>query len=187
MSFLRDKRMRIFRVLVCCLFALALPHFSTAQMKHSQDASAQVREFVQEFYDWYVPKARADNPGPAWDLALKSKGSVFSPDLARALKEDLQAQAKAQGEIVGLDFDPFLSAQDPCERYEAGSVVPKGTSYWVEVYGVCSGKRHEKADVVAELIQKDDHCVFVNFHYPKDRNLLAVLKSLREDREKPVK
>ncbi len=178
--------MRLSSVLIYTLF-LVLECSLQAQMKNSEEAQSALHSFVQEFYDWYVPKARADNPGPAWDIALKSRGSVFAPVLARALKGDSEAQAKAQGEIVGLDFDPFLSAQDPCGHYEAGRGVHKGKSYWVNVYGVCSGKRHEKADVVAELIQQDDHWAFVNFHYPTDRDLLAVLKSLREGREKPAK
>jgi len=142
---------------------------------------------VQRFYDWYAPKARGDNPGRAWDLALKQKGSLFGSELARALKEDSDAQAKVQGEIVGPDFDPFLSAQDPCERYEVGRLASKGNSYLVDIHGVCSGKKHEKVDVAAELIQKNGHWLFVDFRYPKDRNLLTVLKSLRESREKPAK
>jgi hypothetical protein len=42
------------------------------------------RNFVQEFYDWYVPKAAAfpdksnNNPLPSSDLALKRRRSSFS-------------------------------------------------------------------------------------------------------------
>lgn len=179
--------MKFSRILLCCLLFLTVSYSLRPQTESNQEVSESARRFVQQFYSWYVPRARANSPGPAWDLALKHKSSEFAPELARALKEDSEAQAKVQGEIVGLDFDPFLSAQDPCERYEAGRIVLKGAGYWVDIYGVCSGKRHEKADVVAELIQKDNHWLFVNFHYPKDRNLLAVLKSLREGREKPAK
>jgi hypothetical protein len=45
------------------------------------------------------------------EIVLKSK-YAFSPELASKLKEDLAAQEKSPGEIVGLDFDPFLNAQD---------------------------------------------------------------------------
>jgi hypothetical protein len=59
------------------------------------------------------PKSLKDGTDTAWNLAIKTKSSVFSPQLALALKEDSAAQAKAEGEIVGLDFDPFLNSQDP--------------------------------------------------------------------------
>jgi hypothetical protein len=166
------------------LILLTLSCSLQAQTKSSAEVSESAREFVQQFYSWYLPQAGA---GERWDFVLKDRSSVFTPELARALREDSVAQAKVQGEIVGLDFDPFLASQDPCERYEAGSAVAKRASYWVSVYGVCSGKRHDKADVVAEVIRKDDRWVFVNFHYSKDGNLLAVLKTLREDRGKSAK
>jgi hypothetical protein len=179
--------MKFSKFIVCCFLFLALPYALNAQAKDAQKTPASLRGFVQGFYDWYVPKALGDNAGPAWDLVLRSRSSDLSPQLVQALREDLTAQAKAKGEIVGLDFDPFLNSQDPGERYEVGTITPKDGGYRVEIHGVWSGKKHEKTDVVAVVVQKNGRWLFVNFDYPEGRDLLAVLKSLRESRQKPTK
>jgi len=186
--------MRISKTTVCwnLLLLLAIPCSVGAQAKSAQDMQKSAGEFVQQFYDWYVPKALKHNAGPASDLALKYKGRVFSPKLSLALKEDSDAQAKVKGWIVGLDFDPFLNSQDSGERYEVGKATRKGGSYWVDVYGVWSGKKSEKADVVAEVVRKNGRWFFVNFHYPNAANprsgdLLSVLALLQEDRHKYAK
>jgi hypothetical protein len=101
--------MKFSKFIVCCFLFLALPYALNAQAKDAQKTPASLRGFVQGFYDWYVPKALGDNAGPAWDLVLRSRSSDLSPQLVQALREDLTAQAKAKGEIVGLDFDPFLA------------------------------------------------------------------------------
>jgi ribosomal protein L21E len=151
-----------------------------------QQLSDSARDFAQKFYSWYVPIALNEHAGPASDLALKHRSSAFSPELLRALKEDSAAQANSPGEIVGLDFDPFLNSQDPEDRYEVGKVTRKGDSYWVEVYGVRSGKRMEPVAVLAELVRRNGHWTFVNFHYPGPHgtDLLSLLKRLREERQK---
>jgi len=182
--------MKFFNRIICCIVLAILSCFMEAQGQGANSASA--RDFVQRFYSWYVPQALSERHGPASDLALRYKGSEFSPNLLQALKEDSDAQAKANGDIVGLDFDPFLNTQDPCERYELGKVSQTGSNYSVEVYGVCSGKKNAKPDVVAEVGRRGSHWEFVNFHYPnlmKDcpnsADLLAMLKVLREQRLKP--
>jgi len=178
--------MRISRTTVCwsLVFFLATPCFLHAQEKNTQDMRKSCRDFVQGFYDWYVPKTLKDNPGNTSDLALKYKSHAFSPELLRQLKEDSAAQAKVPGEIVGLDSDPYLNSQDPGERYVAGKITTKGDRCWVEVYGIWSGKKSEKPNVVPELMLKDVHWVFVNFHYPEFGDLLSILKNLREGRRK---
>lgn len=166
--------MRIVKPLFCC-FLLALPISLSAQSWSEPNASDSVREFVQSFYDWYVPKALNSSSGPAWSTALKVKGNCFSPELRRKLREDSEAQAKTEGEIVGLDFDPFLNGQDPGRHYSVGKVVPKGESYFVEVHRVSSGKPEEKLTVTAEVMGKKPQWHFVNFVYPDGHNLLGVL------------
>ena len=176
--------MKIVKMLFCC-FLLALPFSLRAQSGSEPSASDSVRKFVQGFYDWYVPLALTSGSGPAWNMALKVKGNCFSPELGRKLREDSDAQAKAEGEIVGLDFDPFLNSQDPGRHYRVDKVVPKGGSYFVEIHRVSAGKSEEKITATAEVMGKNGQWYFVNFLYPNGPNLLGVLKALKDDRDKP--
>ncbi|SRR5216683_1056213 len=176
------------------LFVLGASCLLSAQEKKSepQDAQKSCRVFVQQFYDWYVSETHKENAMHSWDLALKQKGYAFSPELRRELTEDSDAQAKAGGEIVGLDFDPFLNSQDPDERYVVGAITFKGTSFWVEVHSIQSGTKSKKPVVVPELVSKGGRWLFVNFHYgrtnrPEHENLLSILKSLKERRQNAPK
>jgi len=141
--------------------------------------------FVQGFYDWYVPLALKTDATPSEGLALRTRASLFSRELLQALEEDYDAQAKTQGEIVGLDFDPFLASQDPCEHYVVGTIARRGACYRVSIHAVCSGRESREPDVVAELVRRDKTWVFTNFHYPRvGSDLLGVLRNLREERKK---
>ena len=177
--------MKLMRIAHCSLLLL-LPLGFHAQAQGGQTAVDSARGFVQGFYDWYVPKTLNDSAGPAWNLAIKVKRSVFSPQLAQALKEDSAAQAKAEGEIVGLDFDPFLNSQDPGRHYRVGKITQKGESYWVDVHSVSPGKLSLKPSIVAEVVQKNGQWCFVDFHYLNGHDLLGVLKELKESRAKPA-
>ncbi|MHB8540507.1 MAG: hypothetical protein ACYDCD_06140 [Candidatus Acidiferrales bacterium] len=108
------------------------------------------------------------------------------------MKKDSDASKKANGEIVGLDFDPFLASQDPGKRYQVGRVTRDGDSYRVEVFGVRFGRKSEKVDVVPEVVRKKGHWLFVNFHYPnavdaKSENLLGILNVLLDERQARTK
>lgn len=182
--------MRISNAIVCSglLLVFATSNSLNAPANSHQHVNESCLNFVQGFYDWYVPKTLKGNGGPAWDHALKEKPSAFESQLFQQLKEDSSAQAKAQSEIVGLDFDPFLNSQDPGERYLVGKVARTGGTYWVDVYEISSGKKSEKPIVVPEVALKGGRCTFVNFHYgkgnrPQHENLLSILKSLRESRQ----
>jgi hypothetical protein len=105
------------------------------------------------------------------------------------LKEDLTASKKSREEIVGLDFDPFLNAQDIAERYLVGQITPKGDHYLVEVFGIWGGQKKSNPDVVPELAFENGQWIFMNFHYgktdiPVNENLLSVLQILKKDRSK---
>ena len=181
MSFLRTA------LLLFVIFAVSARPASTQTLR-GQEMQQSCRKFVQDFYDWYLTKTLAGKlPSPSSALAIDRKPEAFSAELFRYLKEDRNAQDKTPGEIVGLDFDPFLNSQDPSPRFEVVGITRKGATYWVDVYGTQSGKRQEH--VTPELAQQNGHWVFVNFHYGKtewtdDANLLSILKSLRGEREK---
>lgn len=176
--------LKISKIAICCSLFFMLPCSAVPQQKvNGSDIRKSLHEFVQDFYDWYVPKALSDHPGPAWDFALKYRKWVFSPELFRALKEDSDAQAKAT-DLVGLDFDPFLNSQDPCEHYETGGSNQVGNEYRVRIYPSCSGQKSEVPTVIAELVRNDRQWVFVNFLYPDrmSNDLMSNLKGLRDDR-----
>jgi len=180
--------MRIVLGIVCCLSSL----LSGALYAQDQAATADsARDFVQQFYRWYVPLALGNHHEPSANIALRSKKTDFSPELAQALQHDFDAQAKVKDDIVGLDFDPFLNTQDSCARFELGRVTQVKTGYRVEVFGICAGKKSTVADVAPELTWANGHWEFVNFYYPnqmkddpKNANLLAQLKMLEELRQK---
>ena len=151
-------------------------------MKHWIAAAlllASAQSFVQDFYTRYMTQHMTE------ESVLAAKPSPLEPALARALKEDYDASAKSKDEIVGLDFDPFLNSQDPCERYEVGKVTMHGNDRAaVEVYGVCEGKRSPKPDVIADVIFVNGRWQFTNFEYPESHDdLRSVLKKLKADRK----
>lgn len=185
--------MRLFKTLILLTLLLlpALPLLS--QGPAAAPLMKQCADFVQQFYDGYTAKEKAlmKNPGveSLLETTLKEKKSSFAPNLIQALTEDLEASKKVPDEIVGLDFDPFLNAQDVGERYLVGKVTPKGDRYWVEVFGIWGGKKNTKPDVLPELAFKDGQWIFTNFHYgkantPVNENLLSVLQQLKKDRQK---
>ncbi len=153
------------------------------------DQKASCKQFVQDFYTWYLAKSKAPAkkgmPDPL-EVALKTHAAHFSPELTKRLKEDFAAAAKSPGEIVGLDFDPILNAQDYGDKYEAEKVTIKGNSYLVDVVSTWNGKKEKHATVQPELVQiAGDKWQFVNFHYNVDNkkdDLLNVLKELHEER-----
>lgn len=174
-----------------CWFAvLVFPCSLFAQgASNGPEGPESVRSFVSGFYQWYVPKTLKPHNGPAWNSVLKYRSRMLSSGLFEALKEDSDAQAKASGVIVGLDFDPFLNTQDPCEHYEVGGIVQREQTYRAQIFGVCSGKKSEKPDVIAQVERQRGRWIFVNFdypdlekQYPNSANLLATLKALEEER-----
>jgi len=148
-------------------------------------AAVSARDFVRKFYRWYVPEALKQRRQPASDLALQHRSQAFSPELLRALMKDSEAQSRVKGVIVGLDFDPFLNTQDPCEAYELGDITQQGNDYWVEVYSICSGKKAEHPDVICGVQGINGHWMFANFFYKNNgTDLLSTLKLLRQERQK---
>ena len=170
-----------------------------AQTPTISSQSEDCGHFVQQFYNWYLATenglVKRNGLGSflsALELTLREKRSSFSPELAKGLEEDLAASKKSPAEIVGLDFDPFLNAQDIDERYVVGKITPKGDHYWVEVFGVWNGQKNSNPDVVPELAFENGYWIFTNFHYgktgiPVNENLISILEVLKKDRQKTAK
>jgi hypothetical protein len=141
------------------------------------------RSFAQAFYDWYVRIANQELTYPSDFAVLTERPSVLSATLLRALRADSTAWAHAPGEIVSMDWDPFLNSQDPCDRYEVRKVTLRHGTYWVEVFGSCRGPEQRQPDVVAELSRHDATWTFTNFFDPRTHSdLLSTLRVLARDR-----
>ena len=167
---------------ICSGLTLVVMMLGSAQGQESSQAHEKsCRAYVQGFYDWYVPLLKRPSGDPT---KLAVKRYRFSPDLVRQLREDWAASAKSPGDIVGLDFDPFIDAQDlPEGRFVAGKVTRKGSNYLVEVSVLQRGKKTDDNVVVPELAFQDGQWSFVNFHYGDSGDLLSTLKQLREERQ----
>lgn len=173
---------------VVLVVALVLP--GAAQ---SVDDVTKSSKFVQDFYNYYLKLCEKEGKkeGPL-EIAIREKPGSMSTELVKALNEDLAAAAKNPGEIVGLDFDPVLNAQDMASKYVVGKATLNKGTVMVEVYGFWNGKKSQFPDVVPEVMTKNGKCSFVNFHYKNekgvlDNDLLTVLKGLKAEREKQKK
>ncbi|MBY0548287.1 MAG: YbjP/YqhG family protein [Candidatus Obscuribacterales bacterium] len=153
----------------------------------SKITAAECRKFTQEFYDWYSVQA-AKTPPISIEKTVKYKNGLFGPELTKLLLEDSKAQNAVNGEIVGLDFDPFLSTNaEPAEAYTAGPVTKRGESFRIPIFATYSGKKQVKPIAVSEVTQSNGRKVFANFHYvdssPENENLIAILKALAKERQ----
>lgn len=163
---------------------LAALFLLTQQPAHAAIDSARVaRETVGRFYSWYVPaaqKAGADM------RALHDARWHFSPALVSALRADSAATDANPNEIVGLDMDPFLNSQDPCDRYAPTAVRRDGKTFLVDVRGSGGCAPHREIDVTVRVAFDGTRPVFVNFIYPQPHNddLLGLLARLAADRAK---
>jgi hypothetical protein len=137
------------RICLVVVLALRIGHPLLAQTS-AADSSAAASAFVTSFYRWYVPMAVSNHREPADAIALREKASMFSPQLYRALKADLDAQAKTTGEIVGLDSDPFLNTQDPCGDFAIGKTRRGPSTFRVEFFAVCNSKQATKPSALAD-------------------------------------
>jgi hypothetical protein len=166
--------------------AQASPRKGEKPVESPEQVEKSCRAFVQDFYDGYLRELKKESTPP--DLTLKYRPAALARDLLRQLREDHAAQAKNRDEIVGLDFDPYLNAQDIADRYVLGAVRRQGTTYRVEVFGVWEGRKSAKPDVEPELAYQGGRWTFVNFHYGRGQasgsdNLLSILRQLRKERQ----
>lgn len=97
--------------LACCAILAASPARLGAQTAAD---TAQVRAFAQAFYNWYVPIA-FHGYRDSTDV-LRHRPLVLTRELRTALREDAAADARSR-DPGGINFDPFLFSQDPCERH----------------------------------------------------------------------
>lgn len=180
---------RYFTIISVIILSIVMSLNVNAQS--SVNDKAAVKMFVQQFYDWYVPLYNKGTP--ATDLmALKQKSVYFDATLGSAIKKDYTGQPANAGEILGLDGDPFLNAQDTGFDYQAGNVKQVGNKFLVDIHGGPKGQSKKETlasetVIIAQVVNLKGQWKFTNFLYPVKQgggDLLTVLANLRKDRLK---
>jgi hypothetical protein len=158
--------------------ALLLPAaFAGAQSASSVDSA---RVAVQRFYDWYLPR-QAKPAGRDMVMYAATNGPLaFNAEVVRWLRIDSTARARNRNEIDGLDGDPFLNAQDPCDRYQVQDVTRRNGQVWVNVRGTGGCARHEGPDVIVVLQPSLKGFIVRDFLDPQhhNRGLIVLLREL---------
>lgn len=114
-------------------------------------------------------------------MAAATHGPLpFDAELVRWLRIDSTARARAKGEVDGLDGDPYLNTQDPCDSYSVRSVRAQGHSLIVEVLGHGGCTTHLRPDVRVEIASQNGRWTVIDFLDPNSGNagLIALLKQL---------
>ena len=138
------------------------------------------RRSVQAFYDWYVPRAAHPGKRDMIMVAATDGPLHFDAELARWLRIDSTARARNKAEVDGLDGDPYLNSQDPCDKYTARSGHVEGAKVLVEVFGSGGCPSRATPDVIVELTQTRGGWTVTEFRDPNRNNegLIPLLKRL---------
>ena len=104
----------------------------------------------------------------------------FDTMLVHWLRVDSTARARAKGEIDGLDGDPYLNAQDPCDNYSVKAIRPRGADFLVDVLGHGGCVAHQKPDVTVVLGLKGGRWTILEFLDPSrdGQGLIPLIKQL---------
>src|SRR5215510_14763348 len=108
------------RAIFAVVLAGACCPLVVAHEAKSQPTKQSCLEFVREFYDWYVPKARTGTLNSE-DAALNARRHAFSPQLLKHLAELDREQKRSRD--AGLAFDWILNPQDPGDPGDPGYFV----------------------------------------------------------------
>lgn len=109
---------------------------------------------ARAFYAWYATPVDSGGAGFRFTAATAERASFFSRALRAALAADERAAAAEPNEIVGLDFDPLLASQEPCERYEPGEATVDGGRIVVTVRERCAVGPSRERPVTVEFVEE---------------------------------
>lgn len=144
------------------------------------DSAAQAAaRFIQSFYVWYK------QIGERYEDAVADSPGWFAPALVAAMRLDNAAQRANPAEVVGLDWDPFLDTQDPCDPYQVTGTSRRGDTVLAAVNGMCNDRPPQvQPDVIAEVRYVGGRWVFVDFrHVGNPGSLVQDLRVLRASRD----
>ena len=173
------RRTRAQSLVIGISICLTLSTHAGAQATPKTLADSATRA-VQRFYDWYVPMAAKPKGRDAVMLAATRGPLEFDRELVRWLRIDSTARARNADEVDGLDGDPYLNSQDPCNRYVAIAARADGASFLVGVVGKGGCPAHTTPDITVKLGRSGARWIVLEFLGPERNNegLIPLLKQL---------
>jgi hypothetical protein len=168
------SRLQFLAVVALCSATTLVAQSPTTPTKDS------VGRAVQGFYDWYLPRFAKPGEQDVMMLAATHGPVPFDAALVHWLRVDSTARARAKGEIDGLDGDPYLNAQDPCDAYTVKAVRTRGSDLLVDILGHGGCASHQKPDVTVALGRKSGRWTILEFLDPSrhDEGVIPFLKRL---------
>jgi hypothetical protein len=166
-----------YQLTAMALAAAASLASAQAETRSERDS---VHRAVQAFYNWYTPRA-ASPRGLDMVMRAATHGPLaFDPELVKWLRIDSTARARTKGEVSGLDGDPYLNAQDPCDRYTVQSVRSQGSGFLVDILGHGGCAVHKQPDVIVVVGRVGGRWIVRDFLDPSRHNegLLPLLRRL---------
>jgi hypothetical protein len=142
----------------------------------SSSDTASLREFSQQFLDWYVTLPSPSNQMKWWPV-LSAKPPVLDSGLAAALRADSSAWQGDTPSRETLDFDPFVGGQDMCRRYVASDIIADAGGYRVSVRAICGTAAAPQPGGTAAFLdvrRAGGRWLILNVHYVGG-NLAAIL------------
>ena len=167
------------RPLLLAALALCVAHTLGAQSP-SHATMDSIGRAVQGFYTWYLPRFAHPRGRDVMMLAATKGPIPFDSVLVHWLRVDSTARARAKDEIDGLDGDPYLNAQDPCDAYTVKAVRARGSDVLVDVLGHGGCEAHRQPDATVVLGVRAGRWTILDLLYPNQRNeaLIALLQRL---------
>ena len=95
---------------------------------------------------------------------------AFDPELVKWLRIDSTARARTKDEVNGLDGDPYLNSQDPCDRYTVQSVRSEGSRFLVDILGRGGCAAHTQPDVIVVVGRAGGRWIVREFLDPSRHN-----------------
>ncbi len=158
------------------------PQLALANLSAEQRAAMT---FAEQLLERYLGDVDQTVERPAGWSPLQEIERDLTPQLATALKADREASANSDEEVVGLDFDPFVNAQDICGPYQARGAVLFDGNMDVVIYNGCGWGHPFVPDVVYVLQRRDDRWLLADIRYPGGPTLLQMLEYNAEQRNRP--
>ncbi len=141
--------------------------------------------YVEGFLRRYLGQFDESREHPDGWNPLTAIRDDLSAELMAALQADREASVANDEEIVGLDFDPFINAQDVCEGFEARAAAARDTTMDVAVYNTCDWGHPLVPDVIYVLQRRGDRWVIADLRYGGGQSLLEILAYYAEQRKQP--